>query len=68
MNHLLQDAQTGSPNEYNEIEETMSPTALKIIADWVISQTGRRNCRQKCEASKSYAACWRICFGLRSAM
>ncbi len=43
MNHLLQDAQTGSPNEYNEIEETMSPTALKIIADWVISQTAGRS-------------------------
>ena len=35
MNHLLQDAKTGAPNEYNDIEETMSPTALKIIIDWV---------------------------------
>jgi dienelactone hydrolase len=35
MNHLLQDAKTGAPNEYNDIEETMSPTALKIITDWV---------------------------------
>jgi len=35
MNHLLQDAKTGSPNEYNDIEETISPTALKIITDWV---------------------------------
>jgi uncharacterized protein len=39
MNHLLQDAKTGSPNEYNDIEETMSPTALKIITDWVRMQT-----------------------------
>ncbi|AXC10048.1 hypothetical protein ACPOL_0681 [Acidisarcina polymorpha] len=39
MNHLLQDAKTGSPNEYNDIEETMSPTALKIICDWVSLQT-----------------------------
>lgn len=39
MNHLLQDARTGSPNEYNEIEETMSPAALKIITDWVRMQT-----------------------------
>jgi uncharacterized protein len=39
MNHLLQEAQTGSPNEYNDIEETMSPTALKIITDWVSMQT-----------------------------
>jgi uncharacterized protein len=35
MNHLLQDAKTGAPNEYNEIEETMSPAAIKIIADWL---------------------------------
>jgi hypothetical protein len=35
MNHLLQDAKTGTPSEYNEIEETMSPTALKIITDWL---------------------------------
>ncbi|HEY4838830.1 MAG TPA: alpha/beta fold hydrolase [Candidatus Acidoferrales bacterium] len=41
MNHLLQDAKTGSPNEYNDIEETMSPAALKIIVDWVSLQ-GKR--------------------------
>jgi uncharacterized protein len=39
MNHLLQDAKTGAPSEYNDIEETMSPTALKIITDWVSLQT-----------------------------
>lgn len=35
MNHLLQDAKTGAPSEYNDIEETMSPAALKIITDWM---------------------------------
>jgi uncharacterized protein len=35
MNHLLQDAKTGAPSEYDDIEETMSPTALKIITDWL---------------------------------
>jgi uncharacterized protein len=35
MNHLLQDARTGAPNEYNDIEETMSPAAIKIITDWL---------------------------------
>ncbi|MGB6483340.1 MAG: alpha/beta fold hydrolase [Candidatus Acidiferrales bacterium] len=35
MNHLLQDAKTGAPSEYNDIEETMSPAALKIITDWL---------------------------------
>jgi pimeloyl-ACP methyl ester carboxylesterase len=33
-NHLLQTAKTGGPNEYNDIEETMSATALHLIADW----------------------------------
>jgi pimeloyl-ACP methyl ester carboxylesterase len=35
MNHLLQDAKTGAPNEYNGIEETMSPRALNLICGWV---------------------------------
>ena len=44
MNHLLQDAKTGAPSEYNDIEETVSPTALKIITDWLSANvpTGRR--------------------------
>lgn len=39
MNHLLQRARTGAPNEYQEIDETMSPAALKIITDWVTAHT-----------------------------
>ncbi len=35
MNHLLQEAKTGAPSEYNDIEETMSPTALRVITDWL---------------------------------
>ena len=35
LNHLFQPAKTGSPNEYATIDETFSPTALQIIADWV---------------------------------
>lgn len=35
MNHLLQDARTGAPSEYNDIEETISPAALKVITDWL---------------------------------
>jgi uncharacterized protein len=38
MNHLLQDAKTGAPNEYNDIEETVSPVGLKIISDWMRGQ------------------------------
>jgi pimeloyl-ACP methyl ester carboxylesterase len=39
MNHLLQEAKTGSPSEYNDLEESVSPAALKIIAGWVAKQT-----------------------------
>lgn len=39
LNHLLQTAETGSISEYGKIEETMSPSALQIIADWILEQT-----------------------------
>lgn len=35
LNHLLQTAQTGDVSEYEKISETMSPTAMKIISDWI---------------------------------
>ncbi|MBD1848550.1 alpha/beta fold hydrolase [Leptolyngbya sp. ST-U4] len=35
LNHLFQTARTGSPSEYEEIEETFSPTVLKLIANWI---------------------------------
>jgi pimeloyl-ACP methyl ester carboxylesterase len=36
LNHLFQTAKTGSPDEYGQIEETISPEALKRIADWIL--------------------------------
>jgi uncharacterized protein len=39
LNHLFQTATTGSPNEYGKIEETISPSALKIIGDWILELT-----------------------------
>ncbi len=39
LNHLFQTAETGSPNEYAEIEETMSPEVLVKIAHWIIKHT-----------------------------
>ena len=39
LNHLFQTATTGSPNEYAQIEETMSPIALDTMADWILKQT-----------------------------
>jgi fermentation-respiration switch protein FrsA (DUF1100 family) len=35
LNHLFQEAETGSPNEYAKIEETISRIALTYITDWI---------------------------------
>jgi fermentation-respiration switch protein FrsA (DUF1100 family) len=37
LNHLFQTAKTGSPSEYTEIQETISPTALQMMGDWILS-------------------------------
>ena len=39
LNHLFQTCTTGSPNEYNNIEETMAPIALKTMGDWIAAHT-----------------------------
>ena len=38
LNHLFQTAKSGAPNEYAEIEETISPVVLDKIATWVLKQ------------------------------
>ncbi|MHC4337078.1 MAG: alpha/beta fold hydrolase [Planctomycetota bacterium] len=35
LNHLFQTAETGSPAEYEKIEETISPDALSLISRWI---------------------------------
>ncbi|MBN2402557.1 MAG: alpha/beta hydrolase [Spirochaetes bacterium] len=40
LNHLFQEAETGSLSEYYRIEQTFSPAALKEISDWIKEQTG----------------------------
>ncbi len=40
LNHFFQTAETGSPLEYGEIEETISPKVLELIHDWISEQTG----------------------------
>ena len=37
LNHLFQHCETGSPNEYFEIEETISPEVLEMIVEFVKS-------------------------------
>ena len=39
LNHLLQHAPAGLPNEYGEILETMALEALNAISDWVLKHT-----------------------------
>lgn len=42
LNHLLQTARTGLPMEYGSIEETMSPSALSAIGDFIAEVTAPR--------------------------
>jgi fermentation-respiration switch protein FrsA (DUF1100 family) len=39
LNHLFQTAKKGTPDEYAKIEETISPTALKLIGDWILERS-----------------------------
>jgi pimeloyl-ACP methyl ester carboxylesterase len=39
LNHLFQHAYSGSPAEYQAIEETFSPEALQIISEWTLHHT-----------------------------
>jgi pimeloyl-ACP methyl ester carboxylesterase len=39
LNHLFQTCQNGSPDEYRKIEETIAPSVLQIIGDWIINHS-----------------------------
>jgi uncharacterized protein len=41
LNHMFQEAATGSVMEYAQIEETMNPAALDIILQWILDLGGR---------------------------
>ena len=46
LNHLFQHCETGSPSEYAEIDETISPEVLERVADFVNNvTTSQRNGR-----------------------
>ncbi|MBZ9632225.1 alpha/beta fold hydrolase [Salegentibacter sp. LM13S] len=38
LNHLFQESSTGFPNEYAEIEQTISPKVLETISTWILSR------------------------------
>lgn len=42
LNHLFQNAKTGSPAEYASIDETISPQVLELIASWINQRFGAR--------------------------
>ncbi len=37
INHMFQNAPTGSPDEYRNIEETFAPFVLGMISEWILS-------------------------------
>lgn len=36
LNHLFQTATTGAPTEYSGIEETIAPSALTLVSNWIV--------------------------------
>ena len=38
MNHLFQEAKTGSITEYSEIKQTISPTVLDKMSAWILKR------------------------------
>jgi pimeloyl-ACP methyl ester carboxylesterase len=42
LNHLFQTSKTGLPMEYGDIEETISPAALKTMSDWILKHTTQK--------------------------
>jgi hypothetical protein len=42
LNHLLQTATTGAAGEYADITETVAPSALKVIGDWIVAHGAAR--------------------------
>jgi len=35
LNHFFQTATTGAPSEYGEIEETIAPSVLNLMTEWI---------------------------------
>jgi pimeloyl-ACP methyl ester carboxylesterase len=41
LNHLFQTSDTGLAWQYPEIEETLAPAAMEIVAGWILKTTGK---------------------------
>jgi pimeloyl-ACP methyl ester carboxylesterase len=42
LNHLFQTAKTGLPMEYGMIQETIAPSVLQLVSDWILKQTVKK--------------------------
>ena len=42
LNHFLQTAETGAPEEYTRLEEALAPAALELIGTWIRAHAGLR--------------------------
>jgi fermentation-respiration switch protein FrsA (DUF1100 family) len=40
LNHMFQTAETGAMGEYDRIAETFAPSAMELIADWIVARVG----------------------------
>ena len=38
LNHLFQESESGMPQEYSSIEQTMSPRAMQRAAEWILQR------------------------------
>jgi len=38
LNHLFQQAESGSPSEYQQIEETFNQSALELVSSWILER------------------------------
>lgn len=41
LNHMFQTAGTGGLSEYAAIEESLAPSMLNLVSDWIVQRTGR---------------------------
>ena len=42
LNHLMQPATTGLPDEYATITQTLAPEVITAVTDWVVRVAGAR--------------------------
>ena len=42
LNHFMQTADTGAPDEYADIPEAMAQAALDLILEWILTHTASR--------------------------